>query len=1008
MACGNKPNTITRERWIRSRRILYRLAPNTADYVYFPIYGSRRELRYCPHDQRFELFFPGGCLVEWCLCPVVDRHQFESDFLTRAGLFAYERRNCDGSGPERRQYVFQLRYLHHYIAEHACGNCGPFPTGDCRVSLLTGYQKAEPRASSRPFSGVEVCSQRGPDYLRQFLRLRADLAPPSPVPQYGDGAKVQATTTVPPPPGFNLRPTLPAGFLPTAVATGDFNGDGHIDWAVANGGDNNMWIYLGKGDGTSQIPTIVPLKGASPSALVVADMNKDGKLDLVVAEPDTGTVGILLGNGDGTFGPELEFYVPGGAASLAVADFNGDGNLDVVVGMVGDQSTGQLVFLPGDGTGKLGLPVIHFGQIKSGLFDTFIIAAADLNGDGLPDIVALDYNIEPVGPPYAFSGQMSNAGGRVYLNQGNGVFKEYQQFFFDISDDQEASLGTAAVALALGDVNGDGCMDAVVLDTEDLATFFPGKCDGAFDTANTRIFGSGITAGAALLVDVNGDGKLDLVSAAFPFTTDADYAMNLGNAVSVQLGDGTGNFSPPTIFRGEPEMYSIAAADLTGAGYPDLVSVNQGTDSLSVYLNNGSGGFGGPSGGYLGYLTSGQANGVFDAPFSNFMYADVNNDGYSDLVLLDFGAQYPVPYALSVQLANGTGGFGPPIRSPILDIGVNQNIWDYTLADFRGTGLPDLLLLTWQGTPSHSNATPYIVYSKNNGDGTFEKPVLTPLTSFSPGSFVVGDFNNDGKLDLLLSYVACGQSGICQTPALMPFLGNGDGTFRQGTPVTFNTTSAANITGILTADMNSDGTLDLLVSGNALMSANDANSMYELIGNGDGTFQAPKLVFSNPGSTSYFATADLNKDGIPDLVEEAVNNETSGNGFPRTFRTYLGQSGGSFQLTGTYGPFPNNYSSALLFGAPSKPVWPLEPSLGDFNGDGNLDIAVYEQGAGGSLAPLPIYWRSWPETATARLRLRTWFLVWATCSPRHSSPTSTATFGPTSSNSTDTPLPTTL
>src|SRR5208337_2881578 len=107
-------------------------------------------------------------------------------------------------------------------------------------------------------------------------------------------------------------------------------------------------------------------------------------------------------------------------------------------------------------------------------------------------------------------------------------------------------------------------------------------------------------------------------------------------------------------------------------------------------------------------------------------------------------------------------------------------------------------------------------------------------------------------------------------------------------------------------------------------------AMYELIGNGDGTFQPPKLLFSNPGSTSYFATADLNNDGIPDLVEEAVNDGVVGNGIPRTFRTYVGHSDGSFQLTGTFGPFPNQYANALLFGAPDKPRWPLEPSIGDF------------------------------------------------------------------------------
>ena len=92
--------------------------------------------------------------------------------------------------------------------------------------------------------------------------------------------------------------------------TGDFNGDGKMDWAVANGGSSNIWIYLGKGDGTAQLPIVVPLKGTSPVALAAADMNHDGKLDLIVAEADSSSVGILLGNGDGTFAPEREFFSP--------------------------------------------------------------------------------------------------------------------------------------------------------------------------------------------------------------------------------------------------------------------------------------------------------------------------------------------------------------------------------------------------------------------------------------------------------------------------------------------------------------------------------------------------------------------------------------------------------------------------------------------------------------------------------------------------------------------------
>jgi subtilisin family serine protease len=797
------------------------------------------------------------------------------------------------------------------------------------------------------FPGWKYAAQRGTEFMSQFLRRRGGLAPPSSVSLPNGNAQIQAGSPTPPFPGFNFRPALPADFLPTAVVTGDFNGDGHMDWAVANGGSNNIWIFLGRGDGTAQLPTIIPLKGAAPVALATADMNHDGKLDLVVAEADSGSVGILLGNGDGTFAAEREVYVPGGPESLAVADFNGDGNPDVVVGLFGDINTGQLAFLPGDGTGKLGLPVTHFGQINDLLFDTFYIVAADLNGDGLPDIVALDYSVAPIGG-ISISDQRDNAGARVYLNQGNGIFKESQQFFFDISVDQEVGLGTAATAIALGDVNKDGCIDAVVFDTEDVATYFPGKCDGTFDVSNSRIFGTGIVAGAATLVDVNGDGKLDIVSSAFPFATDPEFFSSMGNSLSVMLGDGTGNFSSPSIFRGEPGMFSIAVADLNGDGHPDVVSANQGTDSVSVYLNDGSGGFGGPSGGYLGYLAGGQMHAVFDSPSTGFALMDVNHDGHKDLVLLESGPQFPLPFQLAVHLGDATGKFGAAIRSPILDIGSNQAIEDFALADFRNTGTPDLLLLGVEGTPSQPNPAPFFAYAKNNGDGTFQKPVLTSLSNMFPLHFVVGDFNGDGKLDIIFVNVSSNPNGNTPIASLIPFFGKGDGTFTQGTSVLFTSSNAAFFNQVFAADVNHDGKLDLLVVGNGLLSASDQNAVYEVIGNGDGTFQTPKLLFSNPGSTSYFAVADLNKDGIPDLVEEAVNNGIVDGAIPRTFRTYLGRPDGTYQLNGTFGPFSNQFASALLFGAPDKPLWPLQPTVADFNGDGNLDIAVLAVIPGGS------------------------------------------------------------
>ena len=101
--------------------------------------------------------------------------------------------------------------------------------------------------------------------------------------------------------GFALRGTLPAGFIPTAVTSGDFNEDGRMDFAVSNGGDNTVYVLLGNGDGTFKVPEILYTQGQSPSWLTAVKLNNTGHLDLAVTDADSNLLEVFTGNGDGTF-----------------------------------------------------------------------------------------------------------------------------------------------------------------------------------------------------------------------------------------------------------------------------------------------------------------------------------------------------------------------------------------------------------------------------------------------------------------------------------------------------------------------------------------------------------------------------------------------------------------------------------------------------------------------------------------------------------------------------------
>lgn len=244
---------------------------------------------------------------------------------------------------------------------------------------------------------------------------------------------------------FVAGPVYTTVSLPYGITVADFNGDGHLDLAVANNGTNTVAIFLGKGDGAFAKPYSyhVPLpervlaldlngdghpdlavlaycgrdpktctsgavavfinqghgkfnpplyfsvKGVGPDGIASADLNHDGKVDLVVANNNfqsASTVSVLLGKGDGTFKPTVNYPVGGGPAGLAIADFNGDGKLDIAVANTGS-ATVSLLYGRGNGTFK---PAQNLNFATNSL--PIWVAAADFNGDGAPDLaVALDY-----------------------------------------------------------------------------------------------------------------------------------------------------------------------------------------------------------------------------------------------------------------------------------------------------------------------------------------------------------------------------------------------------------------------------------------------------------------------------------------------------------------------------------------------------------------------------------------------------------------------------------------
>src|SRR6266516_2467543 len=306
------------------------------------------------------------------------------------------------------------------------------------------------------------------------------------------------------------------GGFPWYVVTADFNGDGKLDLAVSNYGDNSFSVLLGNGDGTFQAPQTTPV-GTNPAQVAVGDFNGDGKPDLVVSSVGNNTVSVLLGKGGGTFLPPLVTPVGPNPWYFAVGDFNGDGKLDLAVDDYGcpldcnssPSNTVTVLLGNGDGTFLPG-PSLTVGNGPAG------VAVGDFNGDGKPDLAVANLNDNTLS---------------ILLGNGDGTFQAPQTF---------AGVGTKPYFVAVGDFNRDGKPDLVITNhLGNTVTVLLGNGDGTFQPAQTFLVDSDPVY--ATVGDFNGDGVQDLAVANLHALT---ISVLLGNAGTGSTVVATPTFSP--------------------------------------------------------------------------------------------------------------------------------------------------------------------------------------------------------------------------------------------------------------------------------------------------------------------------------------------------------------------------------------------------------------------------------------------------------------------------------
>ena len=634
------------------------------------------------------------------------------------------------------------------------------------------------------------------------------------------------------------------GFDPQSLSWGDYDNDGDDDLAVGGSSPTNFFIEIYRNDGGFLLSG--PIQSIDNFMYGIsdwADYDNDGDVDLYVS----GFSNVLsqykayvFRNDGANMFTLVDIGVEGMAYGiLKAADYNNDGYADFLLS--GSNSSGYSTKIyrnNQDGTFTQVMPLLDYS--------TYVDADwGDFDSDGDPDL--------------AIIGVRSSGGytSRVYRNDGSDVFTDVVATLVNVQKG----------AVRWADVTGDGDLDLFITgrdpSSNEQAVLYAGDGLGGF-TAITNPAFAGEDYDAALFKDHDGDGDLDLLLLG-------QYLV-IGQA-QLFLNDGTGVYTQDDQAIDCAESYTKAAwTDTDSDGDPDIWMV--GNHITKVY-ENVSGEYTDLTGGYVSLQ---EAAGE---------WADFDNDGVLDFVVTGVHNEESV---MKVFANDGSGNFSQAG-------GDYDGAFEGDLVVFDCDNDGDMDILLNGMLPSMAKVT-YLY--KNEGGFVFTK-TDPGLKDTYRSNFDIGDYDNDGDLDVLLA------GGVSYDMVLKIWVNDGTGHFSEVSPAVPNVYEGQ----ARWADYDGDGDVDLAYYG---YYSSAASGIYR--NDGEGVFTLLSGTQSPSSSSAVLCWMDYDRDGDSDLI--LINNA----------KEVVFRNDGGDVFTESDGPIP------------AINIWANDLTTGDYNNDGDVDYLI--------------------------------------------------------------------